>query len=204
MFEEMVIMDTTKIKEEYADAELLREMLVKLSDQQIMGIIMDLGVENPVSLKLQKRLRTLKEVTHKNANNSCFQDSNVNTGSAQMNINNEQPGLFDAIVQFADRAHMTDPEVYNSARMNRALWYRMRDNKDAKPRKRNILKIALVLRLNYWELNYLVNLGGFSFLPRHDKTDSIVAQCAWNNIYEPEAIDDLLYERGEETLFSEL
>ena len=195
--------NTDKTRQGLTDEQLLRGLLAKLSDQQMLGIITDIGPDDPVSIELQERMRTIKgeATTHTKKENT--QSPRKNKGDAQTENGTGKPGLFDAIIRFADRAHMTDPQVYNSAKMNRALWYRIRDNKDAKPRKRTVLKIALVLHLNYWELNYLVNLAGFSFLPRHDKTDSIITQCVMQNIYDADTIDELLHENGEETLFSE-
>ncbi len=111
--------------------------------------------------------------------------------------------FFEELIRFVDRAEMTDPEVYKAAGLNRTLWYRLRDNPNAHTSKRNILKIGLVLRLDYLELYYLLALGGHPFAPICDGTDMVIALCLRDGVYDPFEVDSRLIEAGELALFSE-
>ena len=111
--------------------------------------------------------------------------------------------FFSELVKLADRIGMTDAQVYNAIGMNRSLWYRMRDNKDARTKKENILKLVIVLQLSFWEAFYLIALAGYSFVPGVNKTDEVVAYCLFHKIFTPESVDEMLYEKGCETLFNE-
>lgn len=113
-----------------------------------------------------------------------------------------QREFFKELIQFVDRAEKTDSQLYNEIGMNRTLWYRLRDNKNAKTSKGNVLKMAICLHLDYWEMYYLVNLSGYSLLPRDDNTDRVVSLCIRRKIYDKREIDELLVEAGEKPLFS--
>jgi len=111
--------------------------------------------------------------------------------------------FFSEILKFADRIGLTDSQVYNAIGMNRSLWYRMRNDSEARTKKENVLKLVIVLRLNFWEAFYLIALAGYSFLPGINETDEIVAQCLLEKIYNPEEVDKILYGKCYKTLFTE-
>ena len=111
--------------------------------------------------------------------------------------------FFSEVLRFAERAGMADSQIYNAIGMNRSLWYRMRDNADARTKKSNVLKLAIVLRLSFWEAYYLIALAGYSFLPGVDRTDEIIARCLFEMTYDPASIDEMLVDGGCEALFSE-
>ena len=111
--------------------------------------------------------------------------------------------FFSEVTAFADRANIKDSQLYNAIGLNRSLWYRMRDNVNARTKKKNVLKLAIVLRLSFWEAFYLIALAGYSFTPGVDDTDKIVASCLLNGIHDTAAVDELLDSNGLETLFAE-
>jgi len=111
--------------------------------------------------------------------------------------------FFGEVVRFTDRAGMTDSQVYNAIGMNRSLWYRMRDDADARTKKSNVLKLAVVLKLSFWEAVYLIALAGYSFLPGNNDTDKVVSDCLMKGVFDPQAVDAALYEKTGNTLFSE-
>ena len=114
-----------------------------------------------------------------------------------------QRSFFPEIIRFADRAGMTDSQIYNAVGLNRSLWYRMRDDINARTKKSNVLKLVIVLRLSFWEAFYLIALAGYSFTPGADGTDKIIASCLIKSIYEPDIIDEMLYDNRLKTLFTE-
>ena len=175
---------------------LLNELLASLSESLLMEIIAYLGLDNPISVELQKRIHVIRGID--------FETDFSKPLAIARRERKHGVGFFNQIIKFADRAQMTDPQIYNGANIGRSLWYRIRDNKNVKTSKENVLKIALVLRLNYWELYYLVSLAGYSFMPHNNMTDYIIALCAWHKEFNPETIDRLLVENGKKALFSEL
>jgi hypothetical protein len=112
--------------------------------------------------------------------------------------------FFTEVVRFAERANMTDSQVYNAIGLNRSLWYRMRDDSAARTKKPNVLKLAVVLRLTYWEAYYIIALAGYSFTPGTDETDNVIMSCLINGVYDIETVDKMLYDAGADTLFAEL
>ena len=119
---------------------------------------------------------------------------------------NEKPRgktFFQELTGFAARENMTDSQLYNAVGMHRTRFYVLRDKKDASVKKKLCLKLCIVLRLSVYETIYLMALAKHSFSPGVDRTDEIVNHCLQSGIYSPEKIDELLYDNGLETLFSE-
>ncbi|GFH92135.1 hypothetical protein IMSAGC002_03400 [Lachnospiraceae bacterium] len=189
------------IMEKTTERKLLIEILSRLEEGQVMAILEDLGRGTPLGEALYK---VLEEDCNWGSKTALNMDELKQILKRELeDTQNYRREFFQELIHFADRAEKTDAQIYNAIGMNRALWYRLRDNRDAKTNKRNVLKMAIFLRLDYWETYYLVNLSGHSFLPGNDKTDQAVSFCIRNKIYEPDRIDELLYEAGERTLFTE-
>lgn len=183
------------------EKELLLAVLSRLDTSQVLGILEDIGRTTPYGEAL---CRVLEE--------ECDRDSGAVFSMEELkeilkkeleNAQDSRREFFQELIHFADRAQKTDAQIYNAIGMNRSLWYRLRDKKDAKTNKKNVLKMAIVLRLDYWEMYYLVSLAGYSLLPADDKTDQVVSFCVRHNIYDTGRVDELLAEAGENTLFSE-
>ncbi len=181
--------------------QLLIEVLKRLDDAQIAAIIEDLGWEEPYGKALRNIVQELDEKDRKKA---MSPDELMDMLKEEINLRSgSDKKFFEQLTFFVDRAKKTDSQVYNAIGMNRSLWYRLRDNKNAKTGKENILKMAVVLHLDYWEMYYLVNLAGHSLMPKTDGTDRVVSRCIRHGIYDTLQIDELLAAIGENTLFSE-
>lgn len=187
-------------KQQATNEELLREILMRLTGAQLNGMLEEFGFESPLGTSLRSWLTEIEKKKCPPACAKCFQDELRTDLAANQNGRHE---FFAELIRLIDRAQKTDAQVYNAIGMNRSLWYRLRDRKDARTNKLNILKIGIVLKLDYWELYYLVNLAGYSFLSTNDPTDFVIAFCVRHRIYNPVQIDQLLQEAGEKTLFSE-
>lgn len=187
---------------EVESEQLLQEILCRLSEQQIASLLIDLGWDSPAGISLRKRLEKQKQFRWMQdiSDDFTIQDALRIELESNHNYRNE---FFEELIRFVDRAQKTDAQVYNAIGMNRTLWYRLRDNKDARTSKRNVLKMAIVLQLDYWELYYLVNLAGYSFVPNYDVTDRVISFCVRHQIYDTMQIDALLNENREQTLFTE-
>ena len=185
------------------ERQLLIEVLSRLDEKQLLGLIEEMGREQPLGQALCDLLEeefktfhwTQKTLKMEELKRLLKEELEVTQGYRRE--------FYKELIYFVDRAQKTDAQVYNEIGMNRTLWYRLRDNKNARTNKRNVLKMAVILQLDYWELYYLVNLAGYSLLPGDDVTDRTVAFCVRHGIYEKGKVDELLIEAGEKPLFSE-
>lgn len=183
---------------EITDRELLQTVLSALDEAQIAAVISAVGWDSPNGQRLREILSELRKTIRKNN-----ADGDVRTllRDVMSDSSGFRSDFFSELLKFVDRAQKTDAQVYNEIGMNRALWYRLRDNKDARTSKRNVLKLAIVLHLDYWEAFYLISLAGFSFMTA--PSDYVVAFCLSQGIYDTFQVDELLEGNGQEALFSE-
>jgi hypothetical protein len=183
---------------EITDRELLQTVLSALDETQIAAVISAVGWDSPNGRRLKEMLSELRESIIKVNAGSDVRALLQNMISEHSDSRGE---FFSELLKFVDRAQKTDAQVYNEIGMNRALWYRLRDNKDARTSKRNVLKLAIVLHLDYWEAFYIISLAGFSFMTA--PSDYVVAFCLSQGIYDTFQVDELLEGNGQEALFSE-
>lgn len=187
--------------EKTIERKLLIEILTRLDEHQLLGIMEELEKDGPLGGELR---RILEEDCHWNPSASLtMEELKDNLKKELEHTNGNRREFYRELIRFVDRAQKTDAEVYNAIGMNRTLWYRLRDNKNARTNKRNVLKMAIFLQLDYWEMYYLINLAGYSLMPGDDSTDRIVAFCIRRKIYDRRQIDELLWEAGETPLFSD-
>ncbi len=187
-------------EKEVTDKELLVQVLSRLDERQLIGIVEEIGVEQPLG---QALVKILEEELHWSEKTLKLDQLKVLLKEELETTQGTRREFYKELIYFVDRAGKTDAQVYNEIGMNRTLWYRLRDNRNAKTNKRNVLKMAVILQLDYWEMYYLVNLAGYSLLPKDDLTDRTVAFCIRHGIYEKGKVDELLIEAGEKPLFSE-
>ncbi len=189
--------------EKITERQLLIEVLSRLEERQLLGLIEEMGRDQPLGQALlyflekeNKGIGWMKKTLGMSELKQLLKEELAVTQGYRKEFYKE-------LIYFVDRAQKTDAQVYNEIGMNRTLWYRLRDNKSARTNKRNVLKMAIILHLDYWEMYYLVNLAGYSLLPGDERTDRIVAFCVRHGIYEKERVDELLIEAKEKPLFSE-
>lgn len=187
-------------EKEVTDKELLVQVLSRLDERQLIGIVEEIGMEQPLG---QALVRILEEELHWSEKTLKLDQLKILLKEELETTQGTRREFYKELIYFVDRAGKTDAQVYNEIGMNRTLWYRLRDNRNAKTNKRNVLKMAVILQLDYWEMYYLVNLAGYSLLPKDDLTDRTVAFCIRHGIYEKGKVDELLIEAGEKPLFSE-
>ena len=187
-------------EKEVTDKELLVQVFSRLDERQLIGIVEEIGVEQPLG---QALVKILEEELHWSEKTLKLDQLKVLLKEELETTQGTRREFYKELIYFVDRAGKTDAQVYNEIGMNRTLWYRLRDNRNAKTNKRNVLKMAVILQLDYWEMYYLVNLAGYSLLPKDDLTDRTVAFCIRHGIYEKGKVDELLIEAGEKPLFSE-
>jgi predicted XRE-type DNA-binding protein len=188
----MIIKTSTSI----SDYDLLIAVLSALDETQINAALSFIGWDTPLGLRLRE---ILSETRQNSARTNKFEDVQTLLQAELSQNANIRSEFFKELLKFVDRAQMNESQVYNEIGMNRALWYRLRDNKEARTSKQNVLKLVIVLKLDYWEAFYLISLAGFSFMT--SQTDYVVAFCLSRNIYDPFQVDELLEENGQNAIF---
>jgi len=109
--------------------------------------------------------------------------------------------------QFIDRYwRMTSQRgyacVYNEAGISRQLFSTMfAYGRDYTPRKENIYRLAVVLKLSLPEARRLMDAKGYSISP-NDRFDVIMKYCIEHHIADKNKIDGYLFEYCRRTLFS--
>lgn len=89
-------------------------------------------------------------------------------------------------------------EIYNSVSMDRRVFSKLLQGKSIS--KRNVVVIAIALKLDLKTTQALLALAGMAFDPSN-KTDVIVVYAIEHKIYDPYEIEEALLEWGEPSLF---
>lgn len=190
------------------DTDLLKRILCILSDTQIdmLRQAMKAGTEEGDALRkrIQKwraeptytdpeKLR--QDIMNEIRNNSKFDSS-----------------FFAELDSLMQQRGMEDAELYNAIGISQPLWSNIKKRglkdygtkmRNAHTKKENVLKMAIILHTDYFELYDLLCYGGFSFAPEVNATDHVVFACVRAGIYDPAVIDQYLVDAGEKALFSE-
>ncbi len=103
-----------------------------------------------------------------------------------------------AVYRYADIKNYTLPTVYKQGNLSRQYFWDVINKKTA-VKKPVVFNIAIGLRLDCRETVDLLNSAGFSFNEKK-QFDSIIMYCIAHKTYDIYAINDILYDHGEETL----
>ena len=104
----------------------------------------------------------------------------------------------DLVVEYMIKKEMTPKEVYTNANLSRQDFSRI--TSPGKGVKRpTVFSVAIGLRLNWEDTERLLNSAGYAFRSS-SLFDLIIKFCIINKQYEVETINELLYERGQNTL----
>ena len=75
---------------------------------------------------------------------------------------------------------MEEAELYKRCNISKDHYYQIRDGKIKRVRNKNLFfQFALVLKLDYFETVYLLNLGGHLFNPSMSMYDYVIAHCLY-------------------------
>ena len=84
------------------------------------------------------------------------------------------------LLRFMEEKHMTPPELYNNACLDRKLFSKIQSNIDYQPKKYTAVRLALALQLSPKETDALLETAGFA-LSRSKITDLVISYCIANN-----------------------
>lgn len=106
------------------------------------------------------------------------------------------------LLRLIDQSGLTDAQVYARAGMDRKLFSKIRCDTAYTPRKKNVIALALALKLDNKTAKTLIKKAGY-ILTGCIEFDVAVRYCFENGIYDIEKIDAWLHERGLPTLIKE-
>ena len=105
----------------------------------------------------------------------------------------------DRLMRLIDERGLTEAEVYKKANMDRKLFSKIRCTPNYRPRKRNVIALAIALELNLDETIDLLGRAEMALSPG-SRFDLIIRYCIENRIYDIMEINEILYEYGQPLL----
>ena len=102
-------------------------------------------------------------------------------------------------MRLIDERGLTEAEVYKRANMDRKLFSKIRCTPNYRPRKRNVIALAIALELNLDETIDLLGRAEMALSPG-SRFDLIIRYCIENRIYDIMEINEILYEYGQPLL----
>ncbi len=96
------------------------------------------------------------------------------------------------LFHYIDRSGLKDSDVYNSVGLDRRLFSKIRCDSTYIPRKTNILKICISLKLDISDSNHLLASAGY-ILSTSDEIDLVFSYFIENKIYDIDLINQYLY-----------
>lgn len=190
------------------DTQLLEALVMNLSDQQIEALYQVMKPGTPLGDAFHARVdewRGSAEITDP----ELMRQRIMREIRSNSRFNKSFFAELDKLMQKKD---MSDSALYNAIGISQPLWVNIRKKgiqdygkrvRDAHTKRENVLKMAIVLEADYFELYNLMCYGGFSFSPSTNIGDCVIASCVQAKVYDPFQIDEYLSAAGARTLFSE-
>ena len=110
--------------------------------------------------------------------------------------------LIEMLDRVMDEKALKPGDIYNVTSISRQMLSKVRNNPDYHLGKSKVLELAIVLKLSLPEAEFFLSLADYAFNPGRNR-DRIIQSCISNGIDSIFVIDEILYNEGEETLFSE-
>lgn len=190
------------------DTELLEAVVQNLSDQQIEALYQVLRPGTPLGDAFHSCVKEWHG-NEENGNPEFMRQRIMQEIRTNSRFNKSFFAELDKLMQ---KKNMGDSALYNAIGISQPLWVNIRKKgiqdygkkvRDAHTKRENVLKMAIVLEADYFELYNLMCYGGFSFSPSINIGDCVIASCVQAKIYDPSQIDEYLVSAGARALFSE-
>ncbi len=102
----------------------------------------------------------------------------------------------EALLHEIDSRHLSDPEVYKRANIDRKLFSKIRGNAQYQPKKSTAVALALALCMNLDDTLDLIGRAGYT-LTTSNKADIIVMYFIEHECWDLGLINEVLYKFGE-------
>ena len=123
----------------------------------------------------------------------------MNTFDEYLNKTYNNESFVDMLFRLIDEKGFTDVEVYKRANLDRKYFSKLRCDNTYKPRKKNVVALALALELDNKTSKTLIKKAGY-ILSGANKFDVAIRYCIENEIYCMHDVNRLLDEQGLDAL----
>ena len=110
-------------------------------------------------------------------------------------LKNVEVSFSNKLMEIIRLKNLNEVEVYKKADIDRRHFSKIRSNSDYRPTKDTIILLCLSMRLNYEEVEDLLNRAGFSF-SKSDKRDLIAEYFFKKHNYDVLLYKETLYKYG--------
>lgn len=174
------------------EAKLLKMVLSEMSQKELDSLLNLHGLETEMGKELHTFLRR-EDVDQLMKNRFSLNSSVI-----------PHPDTFKlAIFRFLERQGLRESSLYKQCSIEKDHYYQVRDGKIKRYKHKGLFfQFALVLRLDYYEAVYLLNLAGHHFMPWMYMRDYIIAFCLYHQKYDFDEVSDLLEKYGAESLYT--
>ncbi len=105
----------------------------------------------------------------------------------------------ECLIRMIDERHLSDPEVYKKANIDRKHFNHIINSKNYRPKKETAVALAIGLQLDMNDTGTLLERAGF-VLSRSSKFDLIIRYCIEHQIYDIYDINEILFTEDQKTL----
>ena len=174
------------------DTELLIKVLAEIDQRALDALLSGHGPDTAFGKALHAAMQ-----------HEDFQEMLRNRYSLEGADISKQPDTLRLLLyRLMERRQVNDPDIYNQCGIDKDLYHaivskRIKHHKN----KATFYRMALYLRLDYYEAVYFMNLAGHPFVPTHSKADQVIAYCLCSQIYDFDCVEKILQSQGAGSLF---
>ena len=104
------------------------------------------------------------------------------------------------LLRLIDEQNLTDSEIYHRAHLDRRFFSKLRSDRFYKPKKKNVIALALALHLDNPTSKKLIKKAGY-ILTSSSKFDLVIRYCIEHQIYDLIQVNQLLFDAVNDSLF---
>ena len=132
----------------------------------------------------------------------CFAQGMAEDLSSSLDeaLGKKEETFSEALLRLMMERDLLDPEVYGRINMNRSTFNKIKNGKNAQPKRQTALQLAVALRLNLDQTQDFISKAGY-ILSKSNQADLILMYCINGEIYDPMKIDNILDQFQQKALF---
>lgn len=177
------------------DAQILDAILTLLDEPEVEVILMEFGDFPDAKEALQDRLTALRK----------FEGGGI---AGEIVAENYQSGLRINYVYKVLKEHLqaagmklSDLKNHEWLDMDPSNYSHISRNTESRFKRDNAIKIAFILKMNFFDAYYWLSLNGHS-LSRDNDRDRLLLDCLRQGEFDPEKINEYLLQAGHAILFT--